>query len=253
MGRHKSHLPAISLISNRAEPIGMKPSRVGKVMAAVGLIALAAVTPLTFAGPQATESEHQVGLYAGLALLNLMLAGVAARVFARTEESRALRSKVVELESQIAEEHRMRLHVSEFAAGSLLRRVASDISAQASGRWIQTHIPTTPLMAHGDPVAFRTIAQSLVADAISATPEHSIIEVRAHDAQDEIVVSVDDQGAERKEPEFAKRLAEAEGLRLWIEVAPGRGRTVSFTVPKSAAPKSRLGHLQIVQESPERI
>lgn len=231
----------------------MKPSRVGKVTAAVGLIALAAVTPLTLAWPQATERGQRMGLYAELAILNLILAALVARVFARTEESRELRSKVAELEAQIAEEHRVRLHVVEFAAGSLLRRIASDISAQASGRWIQTHIPTNPLIAHGNPVAFRTIAQSLVADAISATSEHSIIEVRAHDAENEIVVSVDDQGAERNEPEFAKKLAEAEGFRIWTEVAPGRGRTVSFTVPKSAEPKSRLGHLQIVQESPERI
>lgn len=150
------------------------------------------------------------------------------------------------------------------------QRVVDRLAESLKDHVIHLHIPERTI-ALCDPNALRRILESLLSNAAKFSKPGSLVIARAHTSGEEVVVSVDDHGlgipakdSERVFDRFyrlergntasvggiglglsiARRLAEAQGGRIWVETSAGRGSTFSFTLRRfeskeRAAPRKR--------------
>lgn len=143
-----------------------------------------------------------------------------------------------------------------FDVGSEMQRTIEGLRTLLPSHRIQLHAPAG-IKAFADPSVLRRVVAALVHNAARFSLEDSLIIARARESNGDVVVSVDDHGigvppseterifepfyrAERDAGGFgiglavARRLVEAQGGRIWVEPAEGRGSTFIFTLPAAA-------------------
>lgn len=108
-----------------------------------------------------------------------------------------------------------------------------------------------------DPDGLKRVLRNLIENAAKFAPRSTLIWVGAHNAGEEVVLSVRDEGPgipqDQRERVFdafyrvsqsaargtglglavAKRYVELQGGRIWIDSEPGRGTMMSFTLPRA--------------------
>jgi signal transduction histidine kinase len=132
------------------------------------------------------------------------------------------------------------------------------IAPVTAGHRMEVDVPTG-LVVDADADAFNHVLVNLLTNAVKFSPAGSVVLVGARRAEDEIVVSVTDQGAgvaaEDKERIFdrfyqsgngnhargtgigltiAQRFIAQHGGRIWVDSEPERGAKFSFTMPVAA-------------------
>jgi signal transduction histidine kinase len=132
------------------------------------------------------------------------------------------------------------------------------IAPVTAGHRLEVDVPDG-LVVDADADAFNHVLVNLLTNAMKFSPEGSLVVVSARRAEGEVVVSVADQGPgiapdeqERIFDRFyqsrngnhargtgigltiAQRFTAQHGGRIWVDSAPGRGATFSFTMPLAA-------------------
>lgn len=151
------------------------------------------------------------------------------------------------------------------AVPAILNEVASQLAPIAADKGVELAVLAEPGLpeARCDRERVIQILNNLMSNAIRYTPKGARIELRAANAESELVVSVRDQGpgiAEQDLPHLFERfwqgkkshrssaglglaitrsLVDAHGGRIWVESAVGKGASFYFTLP--AVEKARPG------------
>lgn len=159
----------------------------------------------------------------------------------------------------------------------LIRRAIEDLRplAEAKKHKISYEQPEESLLIMGDPNRLNSVMSNLLSNAIKFTGDGGKIQVEASWDDDEIRVSVTDNGPGIPEEEIpkvfdhlfrgkaafqdnnpiegtglglalAKTVIEQHGGRLWVESVEGEGSTFSFALPREPVPKT--GSLRTEQE-----
>ncbi|MBX6771596.1 MAG: GAF domain-containing protein [Chloroflexi bacterium] len=153
---------------------------------------------------------------------------------------------------------RLRLELIEIDLDPLLRRTVREFSRQSDRHQIIYHRLSPLPRVRGDAVRLRQVLDNLLTNAIKYSPDGGRIDVRAWCTEQEIAISVADQGiglppdkigrlfekfyrvdnalAHRVRGSglglaIVKHIVDAHGGRIWVESEPGQGSTFTFTVP----------------------
>ena len=173
---------------------------------------------------------------------------------------------------------RLRLELIEIDLDPLLRRTVREFSRQSDRHQIIYHRLSPLPRVRGDAVRLRQVLDNLLTNAIKYSPDGGRIDVRAWCTEQEIAISVADQGiglppdkigrlfekfyrvdnalAHRVRGSglglaIVKHLVDAHGGRIWVESEPGRGSTFTFTVP-ILPPDERQPSLRTSTDGAER-
>jgi PAS domain S-box-containing protein len=159
---------------------------------------------------------------------------------------------------------RMELRPETFDAKTSLLAVDGAIRplAEKKGLTLVNSVPREPIALYADQGKFTQVLYNLLSNAVKFTPEGGRVEMAARLISGALEVSVVDTGvgiaAQDQERIFepfeqleasttrqhagtglglalARRLAQLQGGRLWVESAPGQGSRFAFTVPMSTA------------------
>jgi signal transduction histidine kinase len=153
------------------------------------------------------------------------------------------------------------LERSDVALDRLARATAAKSGTQSERHRITVDFPEPFPLVPGDEARLRQVLANLLSNAIKYSPEGGAVEVRGRVRDDEVIVSVQDegvgvdpeeqsrifqrfyrveQGAARKTPGtglglyLAKAVVEAHGGRIWVESGPrGSGSIFSFSLPRA--------------------
>ena len=152
----------------------------------------------------------------------------------------------------------------------LIRRAIEDLRplAEAQNHKIQYDPPEDSLLIMGDPNRLNSVMSNLLSNAVKYTDPGGLIEVTVRWDEEEITVSVKDNGLGIHEEELprvfehlfrgraavrdpnnpidgtglglalAKTVIEQHGGRLWVESEEGKGSTFRFALPREATPKT---------------
>ncbi|MFV1858122.1 MAG: GAF domain-containing protein [Anaerolineales bacterium] len=152
----------------------------------------------------------------------------------------------------------------------LIRRAIEDLRplAEAQNHRIRYDPPKESLLIMGDPNRLNSVMSNLLANAIKYTDPGGLIQVTVRWDDEEITVSVKDNGPGIHEEELprvfehlfrgraavrdpnnpiegtglglalAKTVIEQHGGRLWVESEEGKGSTFRFALPREATPKT---------------
>ncbi|HEX9676104.1 MAG TPA: ATP-binding protein [Anaerolineales bacterium] len=152
----------------------------------------------------------------------------------------------------------------------LVRRAIEDLRplAEAQNHTIEYQSPDESLLIMGDPNRLNSVMSNLLSNAIKFTDAGGRIQVKVRWNDDEVIVSVADNGpgitddelprvfehlfrgrAAVRDPNnpiegtglglaLAKTVIEQHGGRLWVESNVGKGSTFQFALPREATPKT---------------
>ncbi|MDW8100287.1 MAG: ATP-binding protein [Anaerolineae bacterium] len=146
----------------------------------------------------------------------------------------------------------------------IVQGVASRLKVIARAHELQVHIPLDLPLVYADRQRIGQVLSNLVENAAKYAPPHTAIVISASAVEDQVQVSVSDQGAGIP-PELRERIfdrffradprdgrpgtglglaicqgiVEAHGGRIWVEGKPGQGSVFVFTLPIAQGPNGR--------------
>lgn len=146
----------------------------------------------------------------------------------------------------------------------IVQGVASRLKVIASAHDLQVYIPPDLPMIYADRQRVGQVLSNLVENAAKYAPPHTAIVISASAVEDQVRVSVSDQGAGIP-PELQERIfdhffranhrdgrpgaglglaicrgiVEAHGGRIWVEGKPGQGSVFVFTLPIAQNPNEK--------------
>ncbi len=160
--------------------------------------------------------------------------------------------------SRIQAERGIRLNVGDLRLDHLAARVIDRFSTQTNIHRLVMDFPQDFPSIQGDETRLRQVLDNLVSNAIKYSPDGGDIVLGGRVEGDHVVITVRDQGVGLSQADqerifnrfyrvddtlsrktqgtglglyLAKAIVEAHGGRIWVESAPGRGSTFSFTLP----------------------
>ncbi|MEK7683127.1 MAG: GAF domain-containing protein [Chloroflexota bacterium] len=152
----------------------------------------------------------------------------------------------------------------------LVRRAIEDLRplAEAQKHTVEYQAPSESLLIMGDPNRLNSVMSNVLSNAIKFTDPGGLIRLQVSWNDEEVIVSVSDNGPGIHEEELprvfehlfrgraavrdpnnpiegtglglalAKTVIEQHGGRLWVESQEGKGSTFRFALPREATPKT---------------
>jgi signal transduction histidine kinase len=170
------------------------------------------------------------------------------------------------LESSIIDAGLLRLQLQPVRLPRLVETVTRDIAHRAPNHRILVDFPDDFPIVDADPDRLAQVLRNILDNAVKYSPEGGLVFVRSQVHEDEIVISVADQGTGLA-PEHLNRLfekffrvdsglgrrvvgsglglpiartiVESHGGRIWAESQLGQGTTLFFTLPLMASNRDR--------------
>jgi len=163
------------------------------------------------------------------------------------------------LDASRLEAGKLPLEKEPVALDALAERVVERFRTQTDRHDIKTDFPSDYPVIEADPARLQQVLNNLLSNAIKYSPEGGLIEVTGRTAQDEVIVTVTDQGVGipfEEQPHIfesffrgsreyqqqtsgaglglylAKAIVEAHGGQVWLESDPGEGAIFSFALPR---------------------
>jgi signal transduction histidine kinase len=166
------------------------------------------------------------------------------------------------LESSIIDAGLLRLELQPVRLHRLVEMVTRDIANRAPKHRILFDFPRDFPIVDADPDRVAQVMRNILDNAVKYSPEGGLVFVRSQVDEDEVVISVADQGVGLA-PEHLNRLfekffrvesglgrrvvgsglglpiartiVESHGGRIWAESQLGEGTTLFFTLPRTAS------------------
>jgi PAS domain S-box-containing protein len=151
---------------------------------------------------------------------------------------------------------RLQIHTENVEIPFAAASVVGKLRPRAENRTFRLDFPENLPPVQADPMRVERILYNLLENAVKYSPDKSVIKVYAHKDKKMVVTGVTDEGIGISTEEqgrlfelferlsagarsrglglglvVCKRLVEAQGGRIWVESAPGKGSTFSFTLP----------------------
>ena len=163
------------------------------------------------------------------------------------------------LDASRLEAGKLPLEKEPLAMDALAERVAERFRTQTDRHQIKTDFPPEYPMIEGAPTRLEQVLNNLLSNAIKYSPEGGPIEIAGRVDEDEVIVTVTDQGVGipfEEQPHIfesffrgsreyqqqtsgaglglylAKAIVEAHGGEIWVESNPGEGASFSFALPR---------------------
>lgn len=154
---------------------------------------------------------------------------------------------------------RLKLDISPVALDQLAAQAAERFRTQTQMHHIKVHFPPDFPVIPGDEARLRQVLDNLLSNAIKYSPKGGSITVSGHADEESVTVQVQDEGVGMSETEqervferfyrvdsalsrktqgtglglyLAKAIIDAHQGRISVESKPGKGSTLSFTIPQ---------------------
>jgi len=163
------------------------------------------------------------------------------------------------LDASRLEAGKLPLEKEPVALDALAQRVAERFRTQTDRHDIEVRLPTDFPVVEGDPTRLEQVLNNLLSNAIKYSPEGGLIQITGRSTDDEVVLTVTDQGVGipfEEQPHIfesffrgsreyqqqtagaglglylAKAIVDAHGGQIWVESNPGEGAAFSFALPR---------------------